>query len=157
MIAKKHVMLITLGACLVGLSALGSLKNPVTRPNKGVGYATEVVSLRPDSSYGSWVASEQGQGTHTGKYVTRVVEQLDPIAGYTFWGEGYLTAANGDQLFVTMNPPGASFNITGGTGRFEGATGVGTEVNSDIVSTVDPVAGTMTMTMKATMEASITY
>ena len=132
--------LIALGACLFGLSALGSLKNPVTRPNKGHGYATVVVSLVD----GSFVASEQGEGTHTGKYVTHVVGVLDLNTGLAVWGEGYLTAANGDQLLVKMTPAGPdSFIITGGTGRFEGATGSGTEVMSDLEVMVDPVAVTI--------------
>ena len=153
MITQKHVMLIALGACLFGLSALGSLKNPVTRPNKAHGYATVVVSLQD----GSFVASEQGQGTHTGQYITHIVGVLDLKTGLAVWGEGYLTAANGDQMFVEMSAGGGPFYITGGTGRFEGATGIGTEAMSDVEVTVDPVAGTMTMTYEATIGGSITY
>ncbi len=154
MIAKKVLMLVTLGACLVGLTALGSLKNPVTRPNKSHGYDTVVVSLAD----GSFVASEQGQGTHVGQYITHLEGQMDLATGQVIWGEGYLTAANGDQLFMKLTPADPdSFVITGGTGRFEGATGSGTIVNSDFGITVDPDAGTMTMTNQATMEGTITY
>ena len=153
MTAKKALMFITLGACLVGLSALGSLKNRMTRPNKAHGYDTVVVNLVD----GSFVASEQGQGTHAGKYVTHFVGQMDANL-QVIWGEGYLTAANGDQMFITMTPAGPdSFVITGGTGRFEGATGSGTMVNSDFEITEDPVAGTMTITSQVTMEGTITY
>ena len=152
MIARKHLMPIALGVCLVGVPALGSLKHPVTRPNKAHGYTTVVVSLQD----GSFVATEQGQGTHTGKYVTHIVGQMDAF-GQVIWGEGYVTAANGDQLYVTMNPPGDSFDITDGTGRFEGATGACTAVASEMVMTLGPVAGTMTITSKSTIEGSITY
>ncbi len=84
MIAKKHVMLVALGACLVGLSALGSLKHPVTRPLKAHGYATMVVSLAD----GSFVASEQGEGTEVGRYITHVEGYMD-AKGTVIWGEGY--------------------------------------------------------------------
>ncbi len=77
MIAKKVLTLITLGACLVGLSALGSLKNPVIRPNKSLGYDTVIVSLVD----GSFVASEHGQGTHAGKYITHLAGQMDVTTG----------------------------------------------------------------------------
>ena len=157
MIAKKILMLITLGACLVGLSALGSLKNPVTRPIKAHGYDTLVVSLVD----GSLVASEQGEGTLTGKYVTHFVGQMDLATGQVIWGEGYLTAANGDRVFMTMTAAGPETGIvsifTGGTGRFAGATGSVTFVISDVVITVDPVAMTMTITEQATIDGTITY
>jgi hypothetical protein len=80
---------------------------------------------------------------------------LDLNTFQIIWLEGYLTAANGDQLFMKM--VGNSINIIGGTGRFEGATGTGTAVSSDMEVTVDRVAGTMTITSKSTIEGSITY
>lgn len=154
MIAKKVLTLLTFTACLVGLAARGSQNHPVPRPNKGHGYDTVVVSLVD----GSFVASEHGQATHTGQYVTHFVGQMDLTTFQVIWGEGCLTAANGDQLLMEMTPGGPhSFVITGGTGRFEGATGSGTMVNSGFVITVDPAAGTMTITNQATMEGTITY
>ncbi len=152
MIAKQLLMVITVGACLMGLTALGSLKNPVTHPNKGHGYATNVVSL----SDGSFVASEQGQGTHTGKYVTHMIGQMDLATGTVIWGKGYLTAANGDQLFLEMTPSDV-FYITGGTGRFGGATGRATALMSDMKINVDLSTMTMTITATDTIEGTITY
>ncbi len=153
MIASKVLMLIILGACLFGLSALGGPKKAVTRPNKAHGYDTVVVSLAD----GSFVATEQGQGTHAGAYSTYIEGQMD-ATGQVISGEGYLRAANGDKMFLRMTPAGPdSFIIFGGTGRFEGATGSGTTVNSDFVITVDPDAGTMTITSRVTMEGTITY
>jgi hypothetical protein len=66
MITKNVLTLLTIGACLVGLSAFGSLNNTVTRPNMSHGDDTVVVSLAD----GSFVACEEGQGTHVGRYIT---------------------------------------------------------------------------------------
>ena len=98
----------------------------------------------------------KGHGTHLGRLTTRMVfcfDLNDPPALGHYWfldgdaGEnGRFVAANGDELWITVNdgyvdffdpdlPPGyqASFQdpfiITGGTGRFEGASGGG-EINS---------------------------
>ena len=151
MIAKRILMLLTLSACVAGLSALGSLKNPVTRPNNAHGHFTVVVSLAD----GSFVASEQGQATHSGQYITHFEGQMDLVTFNTIWMEGYVEAANGDRVFAEMTPQGGV--ITGGTGRFEGATGSFTMVTTDVVVVVDPIAGTMTMTGTDTMEGTITY
>ena len=53
------------------------------------------------------------------------------VDGKELWyqGEGTWTAANGDAIFFTyvglVDPPKAGFVITGGKGRFQGATGSG--------------------------------
>jgi hypothetical protein len=53
------------------------------------------------------------------------------VDGKELWyeGEGAWTAANGDAIFFTyvglVDPPKAGFVITGGKGRFQGATGSG--------------------------------
>jgi hypothetical protein len=92
---------------------------PVERPFKIDGDVT--VTLYP-----SYYASATGNATHVGKYTSYAAVQ----------GKGICTAANGDQLFWdewTVGPwtyPAPDkvtftmmFKITGGTGRFEGASG----------------------------------
>jgi hypothetical protein len=98
----------------------------------------------------------EGQGTHLGRLTTHMVfcfDLNDPPALGDYWfldgppGEnGRFVAADGDELWITVTdghvdffdpdlPPGyqASFRdpffITGGTGRFEGASGGG-DINS---------------------------
>jgi hypothetical protein len=79
----------------------------------------------------------RGTATHLGQYESTAVDTgtfPNPVATGTL----VLTAANGDQLFATTESKGEPVGdqtrvttlatITGGTGRFDGATGVFTVV-----------------------------
>ena len=78
--------------------------------------------------------SLEGTATHLGRYTTAGSHLVDLTTG-TAGGPGSMVAANGDQLFSTgsgqATPTGVpgelsiadTSTITGGTGRFEGATG----------------------------------
>lgn len=77
-----------------------------------------------------------GTSTHLGKFTTVQSHCAAPPSLAFTDGEFTLTAANGDQVFGTyegqflpLEPPLAAidgaFTFTGGTGRFEGATGGG--------------------------------
>lgn len=73
-----------------------------------------------------------GVGTHLGTCDVSSISTWTPKAGgLWFEGNGTITAANGDELYYTSygwSFPGSAdgdFEITGGTGRFEGATGSG--------------------------------
>jgi hypothetical protein len=148
--ARKPVILITIGACIVGLSALGSLKNPVTRPLKAHGHGTLVADLRD----GSLTAQSWSQSTLTGLTTTDSVGEMDPATMTPIWSEGTATAANGDQMFYEMTDP-VTCAFTGGTGRFEGVTGVAIQGVSDVVVTVEGTI--MTMTFNFTLDGSVTY
>lgn len=75
-----------------------------------------------------------GTATYLGRYTMTFTALVDLTAG-TGLGQSIFVAANGDRLFTTSSgqvtltaEPGVlsitdSFSITGGTGRFEGATG----------------------------------
>lgn len=69
-----------------------------------------------------------GNATHLGRY-TRT-ETILLGAGGTFTGDVTFTAANGDLLtadiagaFTSLTTASGTYTFTGGTGRFEGATG----------------------------------
>jgi hypothetical protein len=115
---NKTAMLIAQGACLLGLSTLGSDKNPVTRPNKVRGHITIVVDLRD----GSFVANGVEQQTHMGRTTHTITGQMDLSPGKIVSGTGVLTAANGDEIFVGVDPDTGDAIVTGGSGRFEGVT-----------------------------------
>jgi len=150
MIARKHLTLITLGACILGLSALGSLKNPVTRPLKAHGHGTLVADLTD----GSLTAQSWSQSTLSGLTATESVGAMDLATWRPLWSEGIATAANGDQMFYEMTDP-VTCVFTGGTGRFEGGTGSATQGVSDVVVKVEgPV---MTMTFNFTLDGTVTY
>lgn len=79
------------------------------------------------------VAEGSGQLTHLGRYTMTSPHTTDVVTGETI-GDQIFTAANGDTLtafcagFPQFQPDGTvvgslDCDITGGTGRFEGATG----------------------------------
>jgi hypothetical protein len=150
MIARKHVVLITLGACILGLSAFGSISNPVARPLKAHGHGMLVADLRD----GSLAAQSWSQSTLSGLTITKSVGKMDPTTWTPLWSEGTATAANGDQMFYEMTDP-ITCTFTGGTGRFEGATGNATQGVSDAVITVE--GAIMTMTFNFTLDGTVTY
>ena len=150
MIARKHLLLITFGACILGLSALGSLKNPVTRPLKVRGHGMFVADLIT----GRMEAHTVSQSTLSGLSTTDSVGEMDPTSGTPIWSQGTVTAANGDQMFYEMTDP-VTCVFTGGTGRFEGVTGSAIQGVSDVVVKVEgPV---MTMTFNFTLDGTVTY
>jgi hypothetical protein len=153
MIAKKHLVVIIVGACLLGLPSLSSQKNPVERPNKGVIHLTAVVDLDD----GSFVATSVGYGTHFGRTTHIATGFMDVGTGAILSVSGVITASNGDEIwFVSL--PDVTPVITGGTGRFEGATGTQTVVEMwDVEITEDPVTNTRTMSYSARLEGTITY
>ncbi len=73
--------------------------------------------------------------------------------------EGFMTSANGDQIFWvgSLTDFTAPTTVTGGTGRFAGATGEFdiTPLSQEVV--VDPVARTMTIYFTWTASGTITY
>ena len=72
----------------------------------------------------------QGQATHLGQFTVTGDVDVNVVTGIAE-GTWTLTAANGDRLFLTMTGRGidethgiGTFTVVGGTGRFEGATGL---------------------------------
>ena len=73
----------------------------------------------------------EGEATHLGRFTLTAEAVVNvSLPGGPASGSWILTAANGDQLFVTFTAYGidptngyGDFTIVGGTGRFQGATG----------------------------------
>ncbi|EAR22472.1 hypothetical protein [Nitrococcus mobilis] len=100
----------------------------------------EQVGFTPDcpSQFGG-TTTGTGKGTHLGKLSFNATDCITPVEDhFTFAGEFTIVAANGDQLvgnyggsFIPINTgpvyslSDATFEITGGTGRFTQATGSG--------------------------------
>jgi hypothetical protein len=88
----------------------------------------------------------EGVATHLGRFTLTAQSVVDvSLPGAPAAGSWTLTAANGDQLFVTFVAVGIApnvgrgdFTIVGGTGRFEGATGSYTQI---IAFASDPTLG----------------
>lgn len=79
------------------------------------------------------VASGEGEGTHLGHF-SMVSPHVNNVLTFELWGTQTFTAANGDTVsasfagHLTPHPDGSLSGtlpcaITGGTGRFAGATG----------------------------------
>jgi hypothetical protein len=137
--------------CILSLAALGSTKNPVTRPMRVQGNVTVTINL----SDGTWVVQDLGEATHTGRYVNHGSGHFDAQGNPV--GSGTGTAANGDQIFWGM--PGSSWNtqFTGGTGRFQNLTGGFNVVfqSTPVVTFPDP--NTMVETYTYIGEGTVTY
>jgi len=110
---------------------IGIAKDQVERPFKLHGYGTAILNF----DNGTWTfADKSGEATHLGLFTMPGAGTFIP----SFTGTGSLLAANGDEVFWYVEQAGpeypAFFTITGGTGRFEGASG------SFAIMTADEIA-----------------
>lgn len=120
----------TLAFCaLFGLAstmAAHAQTGPVDRPFKGSASGEITFFEFPDLEI-----LYQGQATHLGDFTQEEEIVLAPDG--TFEGTIVFTAANGDELYADLDGAFTSettaaglYTFTGGTGRFEGATGTAT-------------------------------
>jgi len=142
----------SLALCALGLPALASEKNPVTRPGQNHGNITAVMEL----ATGLCDFSDWGESTHVGRYSATGWAQMGPT-GTFIAGQGTVVAANGDTLDWEIDGTSGVIVWTGGTGRFEGATGG--FVATDIVQQppVDNGDGTVTLRMTYIGVGELTY
>ncbi len=122
---KKSIFirgLFALLVCALVLPVVGSLKNPVERPFKFTNDFT-TVNYTPFPSVA--VLEGTGWATHLGS-LTANAELVRYVASGDALFRGSFTSANGDELFwdAFVNP-GVSYTVifTGGTGRFQNASG----------------------------------
>jgi len=115
-----------------------TLKNAVTRPFNSHSTGTiafaydEGNECYPEFSQVQFIGS--GTGTHIGNHTSEWYVCSNPQGGLEGSFYGTLTAANGDKIYFSQPDPSVftidengnvtgEFDITGGTGRFEDATG----------------------------------
>lgn len=152
MVAMKSKAMAALAICALALTALGSAKNPVTRPMKGNGHLAIVVDL----ATGEAAITDWGQATHIGSWTDSGEGILDPSFQYFVSGHGTIVAANGDTVDWEFTSPNSN-HYTAGTGRFQGVRG---GMTFTITSATDPVFngdGTMTTEFTYDMVGEITY
>jgi hypothetical protein len=162
LMASKRTRLVAAGmvaVALLAVSASGTFARSVERPFviDQAGYTTGIVyspSFPDGDTFGGrcsqpsqWVSSSAGTGhdTHLGR-VTWASEHCFQLSAGTFSdARVVITAANGDQLHATYEGVMTgettftdSVVITGGTGRFAGATG-----SVDETGWFDPETGYM--------------
>jgi hypothetical protein len=152
MVAMKSKAMAALAICALALTALGSAKNPVTRPVKGIGHAAIVVDLATRQAE----LTQWGQVTHLGRWTDSGEGIMAGTFDYFVSGHGTTVAANGDTFDWEITGPNSN-RYTGGTGRFQGVTG---GMTFTITSATDPVLngdGTMTLEFTYDMVGEITY
>jgi hypothetical protein len=141
--SKWNIFLVLL-ACTLLLPSTAYSKHPVERPIMIKGNLTITFHDSHISGFEVEAFSQTGVATHLGKYTTElngvdyVFEDGDYMNGRHFLNI-VLTAANGDQLFMTYQYYGMMpWTITGGTGRFVGANG---SMSSVILGPVTTIGG----------------
>lgn len=145
-IAAIAALLIGITACQKDESSSSSnssqgkntLKNAVTRPFNAHSTGTiAIVYSETNECYPDFARVEftgSGTGTHIGNHTSEWYVCSNSQGGLEGPFYGTLTAANGDKVYFSQPDPSVftidqngnvtgEFDITGGTGRFEGATG----------------------------------
>ena len=144
--------IVTLAVCALVVPALGSLKNPVTRPVKVKGTISAVV----DTSTGLTMITEWGEATLVGRYSNTGWGFFDPSIPAFVAGGGTVVAADGSTIDWEMLVPNTPV-YTGGTGRFQGITGgfVATPISQS--TPVDNGDGTVTVVLTYVGSGEATY
>jgi hypothetical protein len=145
--------LVGLAVCLLAWPVAASAAKPVTRPVIVIeGHMTLVVD-----STGAYHFTDRGWASHTGLYSNSGSGIIDLATGQFVSGTGVVVAANGDTLDWEIGNTPNQVVYTGGTGRFQGATG-GFPVN---VTSLTLVAanpdGTLTFAVTYDGSGTITY
>ena len=163
---RKAIMIAGLILAVAALSTIGALAKPggTDRPIKDDESGTSVLDLGSLT----FTTDTTGNTSHLGRTTTHLDAALTPTGADTFTvaGSGTVVAANGSELSVTFSGSGtidASGNaegsvvltITGGTGRFDGASGTLTGSFTQIV--VSTSATTQTYDTHYSLSGTISY
>ena len=128
----KHKMygISFLAASLVALVLTGPARAGTQVPFQGMSSGVVTATgFDPVTGTAYTHVAGEGQATHLGHYTVSADAAVTVATGIPL-GTWTLTAANGDQLFLSMGGHGidathgfGAFTVVGGTGRFQGATG----------------------------------
>ena len=139
--------------CALALPVGAKGNRQVTRPLKGLGLATVVVTpISPTT--GTFHTEEDGNATHVGLY-HNVGNGTISLETGDFTGQGTMTAANGDTIHWVSEAGVTLFD--GGTGRFENASGF---MLMNVLFWSEPVDngdGTFTITILYKPEGELTF
>jgi len=129
---KTQIAIITLAVAASTAALAGGAAADKQTPIKGSIQGVEIADVQFPKIFVA--GSGSGRATHLGRFTMTYELEVDFLTSQTF-GSSVFTAANGDSLTTdiaghgtpTANPDVHSIvevhTITGGTGRFEGATG----------------------------------
>src|SRR5689334_21156021 len=150
---SAHLAGVILLVCTLARPLSAKDKQQVTRPLRGLGLATILVT--PNSpTVAMYHNEEDGNATHAGLYHNVADGTMSLETGQILTANGTTTAANGDSVYWFWNVDKAIFD--GGTGRFEQASGF---VAMNVLSqeTVPNEEGTFTLTLLYQFEGEFTY
>jgi hypothetical protein len=128
MIKTKRNIILPLVLCALLLPTTLIAKKQVERPFRLYGENIVIVDLSDLSQFPIvpwWIESEVGEATNLGRYTSSGGGTINLLTGH-LTGSGDDTASNGDELSWEMEgSPDIPYILTytGGTGRFEGASG----------------------------------
>jgi len=157
-----------LGACSSSSSSTGAAATtsaaPTTaRPLSGTGTGTLTLNLATGAATGDFTGHLSPLGAETGH--DNLQFTLTGASTYTYTGTRTFVAANGDKLFSNITGKGTftsttgrsteADTITGGTGRFAGATGTYTDTISSVV--ISTTATTQVSRITAAAHGQIRY
>jgi len=155
--AWKHtqmtVGLIAVAICLLARPAIAG-ENRVTRPVRVIeGHMTITV----DPVTGAFVFTDSVWATHTGLATNSGSGFVNLATGEFLSGTGVVVAANGDTLSWKIGTVPNTVVYTGGTGRFEGATGGFPAVITSVTPLSANPDGTLTLAITYEGSGSVTY
>jgi hypothetical protein len=140
---------VALVVCTLLPAIVAHAKDKVTRPLKMQAQSQQMWQLDAKGVPVNCIRVEGwGVSTHCGLF----------DLGVTGETSGFLTSANGDQIFYdwpTGNP--LDVTITGGKGRFSEATGKFTVSLLSVIRSVDPENGILTISLTWTASGTISY
>jgi hypothetical protein len=162
-VSLRRVSLVLLAAALAG-SAVAESRGAKGRDNalpfKGSSSGLNIAdSFDPVAGIAYGHIDGEGEATHLGHFTVHGDVGVVVATGIPH-GTWTLTAANGDQLFLDMTGRGiddhhglGQFTVTGGTGRFEGASGYYEQIitfefplgTADVMGYTDMFEGTITL------------
>ena len=125
MFKTKRNIALALALCALLVPMIVMAKDKVERPFKQKGEGVLVLDFwdwywTADPDIPMWIEWESGQATHLGLYTSSATGIYNFDTGAANMS-GYVTAANGDKVYWEATDGNITF--TGGTGRFEGASG----------------------------------
>ena len=147
---------------LIAVAAATPIAGADSVPFKGVWSGVTVSADPTNFPVVAVVAEGQGQLTHLGRYFMTSPHTSNVFTGETI-GDQIFTAANGDTLtafcagFPVFQPDGhvvgsLECEITGGTGRFAGATG-----SYEFFLDAAPLPGGMGFATEASIDGQISF
>lgn len=155
---------LVLAVATMSPSAALAAANGTDRPLTGAGTGTTTLNLATLAA----AAEATGHISHLGAFTGHfdAVFTITGASTFTYTGTGTDVAANGDELFSTVRGSGTltspttaesteTDTITGGTGRFAGASGMYTETISSVIVSI--TATTETSRFTAALKGQISY